>query len=79
MILKRKDDVVGTKGEASGEHWYSLRLLHKEDGMGVTLTDSILEAGFKMDLWQKNHQHGVQCFTNPQCHAKHYPSGDGRL
>lgn len=55
MIIRRKEDVVGTKGEASGERWYSLRLLHAEDGMQVTLTDSILEAGFKMNLWQKNH------------------------
>ena len=55
MIVKRLEDVVGTKGDAHGDKWHSLRLLHKEDGMGVTLTDSILEAGFQMDLWQKNH------------------------
>ena len=61
MILKRKEDVVGTKGEASGERWYSLRLLHEEDGMGVTLTDSILEAGFKMNHWQKNHLEACYC------------------
>ncbi len=29
--------------------------------MGVTLTDSILEAGFKMDLWQKNHLEACYC------------------
>ena len=61
MIVKTKDDVVGTKGEASGDKWHSLRLLHKEDGMGVTLTDSILEAGFQMDLWQKNHFEACYC------------------
>jgi L-ectoine synthase len=61
MIVKTKDDVIGTKGEASGDKWYSLRLLHKEDGMGVTLTDSILEAGVQMDLWQKNHFEACYC------------------
>ena len=38
-----------------------MRLLHKEDGMGVTLTDSILEAGFEMVLWQKNHFEACYC------------------
>ena len=29
--------------------------------MGVTLTDGILEAGFEMDLWQKNHLEACYC------------------
>ena len=61
MIVKKLEDVVGTKGEAHGNKWHSLRLLHQEDGMGVTLTDSILEAGFQMDLWQKNHLEACYC------------------
>ena len=61
MIVKRKEDVVGTKGDASGDRWRSLRLLHEEDGMRITLTDSILEPGFKMDLWQKNHLEACYC------------------
>jgi len=61
MIVKTLDDVLGTKGEAHGDNWHSMRLLHKEDGMGVTLTDSILEAGFEMVLWQKNHLEACYC------------------
>ncbi len=61
MIIKRKEDIVGTKGDASGERWHSIRLLHEEDGMQVTLTDSILEAGFEMQLWQKNHLEACYC------------------
>ncbi len=61
MIVKRLEDVVGTKGDAHGNKWHSLRILLKEDGMGVTLTDSILEAGFEMDLWQKNHFEACYC------------------
>ena len=61
MIVKKLEDVVGTKGDAHGNKWHSLRLLHAEDGMGVTLTDSILEAGFQMDLWQKNHLEACYC------------------
>jgi L-ectoine synthase len=61
MIVKTRDNVIGTKGEASGDSWWSLRLLHEEDGMGVTLTDSFLEPGFDMVLWQKNHFEACYC------------------
>lgn len=61
MIVKRLEDVVGGKGDAHGDKWHSLRLLHEEDGMGVTLTDSILEAGFEMVLWQKRHLEACYC------------------
>jgi L-ectoine synthase len=61
MIVKKLADVVGTKGDEHGNKWHSLRLLHTEDGMGVTLTDSILEAGFRMDLWQKKRLEACYC------------------
>ena len=61
MIVKTRQDVIGTKGDAKGDGWSSLRLLHKEDEMGVTLTDSVLEPGFEMDLWQKNHFEACYC------------------
>jgi L-ectoine synthase len=61
MLVKTLDDVLGTKGEAHGDKWHSMRLLHEEDGMGVTVTDSILEAGFDMVLWQKRHLEACYC------------------
>ena len=61
VIVKTLEDVIGTKGEAHGDKWHSMRLLHAEDGMGVTLTDSVLEAGFEMVLWQKNHLEACYC------------------
>jgi L-ectoine synthase len=61
MIIKKLEDIVGTKGEAHGPKWHSLWLLHEEDGMGVTLADSILEAGFTIVLWRKNHLEACYC------------------
>jgi len=61
VIIRKKEDIVGTKGDASGDCWHSFRLLHEEDGMHVTLTDSILEEGFEMQLWQKNHFEACYC------------------
>jgi L-ectoine synthase len=54
MIVKTLEDITGTKGEAHGDKWHSMRLLHKEDGVGVTLTDSILGPG-RMDNLLKAH------------------------
>lgn len=61
MIVRTRDDVVGTKGDKHGDRWHSLRLLHVEDGMGVTLTDTVLDAGFDMVLWQKHHFEACYC------------------
>lgn len=61
MLVKTLEEMLGTKGEAHGSRWHSMRLLHIEDGMGVTLTDSILEAGFDMVIWQKNHLEACYC------------------
>ena len=61
MIVRKLDDIMGTKGEVHGDKWHSMRLMHAEDGLGVTLTDSILEAGFEMVLWQKTHLEACYC------------------
>ena len=61
MIVRTLEDLIGTKGEAHGNNWHSMRLLRVDDGMGVTLTDSILEEGFQMTLWQKNHLEACYC------------------
>ena len=61
MLIKTQQDVRGTSGEAHGDKWHSMRLLLKNDGMGVTLTDSVLEVGFDMTLWQKNHLEACYC------------------
>ncbi len=61
MIVRTKEDLKGTKGEVRTENWSSCRLLHKQDGMGVTLTDAILEPGLDQVFWYKNHLEAVYC------------------
>jgi hypothetical protein len=53
MIVRTRDEVSGTKGDKDGDRWHSLRLLHKEDGMGVTFTDTVLDPGFDMGALAK--------------------------
>ena len=61
MIVKTRDDLVEGKGKIRSQHWSSQRFLHEEDGMGVTLTDAILEAGMDEVFWYKNHLEAVYC------------------
>ncbi len=61
MLVRTLDEVMGTAGEAHGPKWHSMRLLLAGDGMGVTLTDSILEPGFEMVLSQKRHLEACYC------------------
>jgi L-ectoine synthase len=61
MIVKTTEQLKGTKGEMRTRSWSSFRLLHKEDGMGVTLTDAVLEPGLDEIWWYKNHLEAVYC------------------
>jgi L-ectoine synthase len=61
MIVWTKEDLKGTKGDVRTENWSSRRFLHKQDGMGVTLTDAILESGLDQVFWYKNHLEAVYC------------------
>jgi L-ectoine synthase len=61
MIVKTINDIRGTKGEVKTASWSSYRLLHKEDGMGVTLTDAILQPGLQKPWWYRNHLEAVYC------------------
>ena len=61
MIVKTTDDLRGTKGEVNTKTWSSYRLLHREDGMGVTLTDAVLEPGVNRPWCYRNHLEAVYC------------------
>jgi len=45
MIVRTRDELKGTKGDVRAEGWSSSRFLHREEGMGVTITDAILQEG----------------------------------
>lgn len=61
MLVRTLDELASGKGEIRTPFWSSHRLLHKDDGMGVTLTDAILEPGLDQIWWYKNHLETVYC------------------
>jgi L-ectoine synthase len=61
MFVRTLNDLVQGKGEIRTPSWSSHRLLHKDDGIGVTLTDAVLEPGMHQAWWYKNHLEAVYC------------------
>jgi Ectoine synthase len=59
MFVRTLDDLVPGKGVIRTASWSSHRLLHRDDGLGVTLTDAVLEAGLDQMWWYKNHLEAV--------------------
>ena len=61
MFLRRTSELAAGKGRIEAKGWSSYRLLHREDGMGVTLTDAVLEPGLDQVWWYKSHLEAVYC------------------
>ena len=61
MIVRTRSDLKGTKGDMHTKNWSSLRFLHKEDGMNLTVTDTTLEAGMDQVIWYKHHFEACYC------------------
>ncbi len=61
MIVRTIDDIKGTKGDVDAGAWASLRFLHKEDGMGFTMTDTLVRKGMVLELWYKHHLEACYC------------------
>ena len=59
MIVRSLQDLKGTKGDVSTDKWSSQRFLHREDGMGFTLTETTVPAGTGPVLHYKNHFEAV--------------------
>jgi L-ectoine synthase len=61
MIVRSIEDVRAAGREASTRHWSSARLLVRDDGMGFTMTDTVLEPGMDERLWYKHHLEACYC------------------
>lgn len=61
MIVRSVDDVRGTEAEVRTEEWTSTRLLVRDDGMGLTMTQTVVEPGLEAVLWYKHHLEACFC------------------
>ena len=61
MIIQDKNKLQGSKRDASGPGWNSLRLLVRSDGMGFTMTETEVLPGAVLHLHYKHHIEACYC------------------
>ncbi|WP_425046265.1 ectoine synthase [Primorskyibacter sp. S87] len=61
MIVTALKDIVGTERDISGPGWQSRRLLLASDGMGFSMTDTIIRRGATLELEYKHHLEACYC------------------
>lgn len=61
MIVTALKDILGTNRDVSGPGWNSRRLLLASDGMGFSLTDTIIKKGSELELEYSHHLEACYC------------------
>ncbi len=63
MIIRTLNEIKETEREvfAENNNWVSMRLLLKKDGMGFSLSETIIFANTETEICYKNHLEAVYC------------------
>ena len=61
MIIMKLKDVLGTNRDVFGPGWNSRRLLLASDGLGFSLTDTIIKQGSVLELEYTHHLEACYC------------------
>ncbi|WP_171211295.1 ectoine synthase [Ruegeria sp. HKCCA5426] len=61
MIVTALADILETDRDVSGPGWSSRRLLLASDGLGFSLTDTIIKKGAVLELEYKHHFEACYC------------------
>ena len=61
MIFRHVNELADTNRVVSGPNWSSRRLIRRDDRMGYSLHDTIMQAGTQNRFWHKHHMETVYC------------------
>jgi L-ectoine synthase len=61
MIVRTLEEITGTNQDARGDGWRARRHFVKADGLGFSLSETIVDGGREMQLWYKHHNEA--CFV----------------
>lgn len=61
MIVRHLSEIEDTDKDVRAKTWKSRRFLLKEDGMGFSMSDTVLYAGTETLIWYKYHLEAVYC------------------
>ncbi len=63
MIVTALTDILGTDRDVSGPGWNSRRLLLASDGLGFSMTDTLIKKGAVLELEYKHHMEACYCIA----------------
>lgn len=63
MIVRSLDDIVGSSRDVSGAGWRSRRIILRDDAMGCSVHDTIVEEGTELRLHYKHHLETNYCIA----------------
>lgn len=61
MIIKKLSEIINSERDVAWGNGQSRRFLIEKDGMGYSLTDTIIDAGTESLLEYKNHMEACYC------------------
>jgi L-ectoine synthase len=61
MIVRTLDEITDTDRDVVAEQWRARRLFLRDDGLGFSLSETIVNGGAEMNLWYKHHKEA--CFV----------------
>jgi L-ectoine synthase len=61
MIVRSLGQIRGTDWDVETEKWASRRLLVRGDGLGFSLSETIIHPGSESIIWYKNHFEACYC------------------
>jgi L-ectoine synthase len=82
MIVRHLEELIGTERDVAWGNGQSRRFLIEKDGMGYSLTDTVINAGTESRLHYKNHLEACYCISGRgevECNGKKYPIVPGTM
>jgi L-ectoine synthase len=82
MIIRKLAELLGTEREVSWGNGKSRRFLLERDGMGYSLTDTIVEAGSESRMEYRNHLETCYCVEGEgelECGGVSHPLRPGTM
>lgn len=61
MIIKKLSEIINSERDVAWGNGQSRRFLIEKDGMGYSLTDTVIDAGTESLLEYKNHREACYC------------------
>lgn len=75
MIVRQKDDIVKSAQHVKTDLWTSTRFFIKNDGLGFSFHETVVEANTEQVLWYKNHTEAV-IVTEGKAEIENFETGE---